>query len=86
MPRNCSSGPFWGRIFQHFSVHRGDTTRTMDTLSSLFRTIHLDSERFETVHTAVENVGGDFGEYDIIKVTLINFRHDHNREFKQVSV
>ncbi|MFS8026271.1 hypothetical protein Hanom_Chr16g01484861 [Helianthus anomalus] len=52
--RNCSSGSFWGRILQHFCDHRGDNSRTMDTLSSRFRVIRLDCERFEKVHTVVE--------------------------------
>ncbi|MFS7928408.1 hypothetical protein Hanom_Chr04g00320401 [Helianthus anomalus] len=64
----------------------GDTTQTVDTLSSHFRTIHLDSERFEMVHTAMENADGDHGEDEIIQVALINFRHEYNREFKYVSV
>ncbi|MFS7999229.1 hypothetical protein Hanom_Chr12g01163591 [Helianthus anomalus] len=85
-PRNRSSGPFGGIISQHFCVHMGDTTRTVDAFSSRFRTIRLDSERFETVYTAVENAGGDLGEDDKIQVALINFRHGYNRKFKHVSV
>ncbi|MFS8017287.1 hypothetical protein Hanom_Chr15g01378621 [Helianthus anomalus] len=40
----------------------GDTTRTVDALSSRFKVIHLDCERFEMVHTVVENAGDDLGE------------------------
>ncbi|MFS7963879.1 hypothetical protein Hanom_Chr08g00743521 [Helianthus anomalus] len=80
-PRNRSSGPFRGRIFQQFCVHKGDTTRTVDALSSRFMVICLDCKSSETVHTMVENAGGNLGEDDIIQVVLINFRHDHNHEF-----
>ncbi|KAJ0845122.1 hypothetical protein HanRHA438_Chr15g0710041 [Helianthus annuus] len=84
-PCNRSSGPFWRRIFQHFCVHRGDATRTVDVFSSRFRTIRLDVERFETMHTVMENAGGDLGEDDIIQVAFINFKHGYNHEFKHVS-
>ncbi|MFS8011623.1 hypothetical protein Hanom_Chr14g01311261 [Helianthus anomalus] len=70
-PRNRSSCPFWGRILQHFSI--GDHTRTVDAPSSRFRTIPMDRERFEQLHTAVEHQGGDFGEDDTIQVALINY-------------
>ncbi|MFS7986682.1 hypothetical protein Hanom_Chr11g01013181 [Helianthus anomalus] len=73
-PRNCSSGPFWGSIFQQFCIHRGDTTRTVDALSSRFKTIYLDSQRFETAHNVLENEGGDLAEDGIIQVVLINQR------------
>ncbi|MFS7963876.1 hypothetical protein Hanom_Chr08g00743491 [Helianthus anomalus] len=65
---------------------KGNTTRTVDALSSRFRVICLDCKRFETVHTVVENAGGNLREDDIIQVVLINFRHNHNHEFRHGSV
>ncbi|MFS8004460.1 hypothetical protein Hanom_Chr13g01226091 [Helianthus anomalus] len=61
MPGRRMSGPFWRKIRQHFCVYGGETTRTIDALSSRFRVIRLDCERFETIHTAVEHKGGDLG-------------------------
>ncbi|MFS7985433.1 hypothetical protein Hanom_Chr11g00998321 [Helianthus anomalus] len=68
-------GLFWGHIFQQVCIHRGDTTRAVDALSSCFRTIHLDSLRFETVHNAVQNDGGNLSEDDIMQVALVNYKH-----------
>ncbi|MFS8016091.1 hypothetical protein Hanom_Chr15g01364331 [Helianthus anomalus] len=84
-PRIRSSGPFWGSILQHFSIHRVDHTRTIDALSSCFRTIHMDCERFEQLHIAVEHQGSDLGKDDTIQVALIDYRHEVGREFKHVS-
>ncbi|MFS7908543.1 hypothetical protein Hanom_Chr01g00084401 [Helianthus anomalus] len=60
----------------------GDTTRTLDALSSRFRTIRLDSERFESVHNVVQNDSGDLSEDHVIQVALINYRHAFNHDFK----
>ncbi|MFS7987785.1 hypothetical protein Hanom_Chr11g01026981 [Helianthus anomalus] len=57
-----SSGPFRRSIRQHFQAYTGHNNRTVDSLSSRFRTIRLDCERFETIHTIVEIEGGDLGE------------------------
>ncbi|MFS7962845.1 hypothetical protein Hanom_Chr08g00731321 [Helianthus anomalus] len=60
----------------------GENNRTVDALSSRFRAIRLDYERFMTIHTVVEHKDGDLREDDIIQVALTNFRHKHHREFK----
>ncbi|MFS7992470.1 hypothetical protein Hanom_Chr12g01082591 [Helianthus anomalus] len=77
-----SSGPCWRTIRQHFQAYAGENNRTIDSLMSRFKTICLDCERFETIHTAVELEGGDLGEDNIIQVALINFWRVYHCEFK----
>ncbi|MFS8021719.1 hypothetical protein Hanom_Chr16g01430721 [Helianthus anomalus] len=85
MPRSWSSGPFWGRLLQHFSVHRGNHTRAINTLSFRIMKICMDCKRLEQLHTAVEHQWGDLGEDDTIQIALINYRHEVGCEFKHVS-
>ncbi|MFS7912023.1 hypothetical protein Hanom_Chr02g00124971 [Helianthus anomalus] len=85
MPGRRTSGAFLRTIRQHFCVHKGEITRMVDVLSSRFWVICLDCERFKTIHTAVKHECGDLWENGIIQVALINFRHEHHRDFKLVS-
>ncbi|MFS7999592.1 hypothetical protein Hanom_Chr12g01168181 [Helianthus anomalus] len=79
------SGPFWGRVFHQLCIHRDDTTRTVDALSLRFRTTRLYILRFETVHDAVQNDGGDLSEEGVIQVAPVDYMYKYNLDFKHVS-
>ncbi|MFS7934482.1 hypothetical protein Hanom_Chr05g00392051 [Helianthus anomalus] len=66
----------------HNSVVR---SRTVDALSSRFRVIRLDCEKFERYDKIVEDSSQDLGEEDIKAVALINYRHKEGHDFEHVT-
>ncbi|MFS7956629.1 hypothetical protein Hanom_Chr07g00656811 [Helianthus anomalus] len=76
VPREPTA-PFWEQILQQFCIHvrgGGDTTRTVNAISSRFKTIHLKSSRFEMIFNAIENDDGELTEDDVIQVALVDYK------------
>ncbi|KAJ0780439.1 hypothetical protein HanPI659440_Chr06g0237671 [Helianthus annuus] len=85
-PPRRGQGGLWVRVQQYFAQLRGpDHGRTVDALSSRFRVIRLDCEKFERYYKSVEDLSHDLGEEDIKAVALINYRHKEGHDFEHVS-
>ncbi|MFS7993283.1 hypothetical protein Hanom_Chr12g01092271 [Helianthus anomalus] len=70
------TGGLWLRVQQIFVQLRGpDHNRTIDTLSSRFRVVRLECQRFDRYFKKVEREMPDLVEDNQKEVTLINYRH-----------
>ncbi|MFS8008120.1 hypothetical protein Hanom_Chr14g01268991 [Helianthus anomalus] len=85
-PPPRGQGGLWVRVQQNFAKLRGpEHNRTVDALSSRFRVLRLECERFYQYFKKVETEMPDLGEDDQKEVALINYRHEERYDFKHVS-
>ncbi|KAJ0578058.1 hypothetical protein HanIR_Chr05g0243101 [Helianthus annuus] len=85
-PPRRGHGGLWVRVQQNFAQLRGpDHNRTVDALSSMFRVLRLECERFDRCFKKVETEMPDLGEDDQKEVALINYCHEERHDFKHVS-
>ncbi|KAF5809791.1 hypothetical protein HanXRQr2_Chr04g0161551 [Helianthus annuus] len=85
-PPPRGQGGLWLRVQQIFAQLRDpDHNRIVDALSSRFRVVRLECERFDRYFKKVEREMSDLVEDDQKEVALINNRHDEGHEFKHVS-
>ncbi|MFS7904639.1 hypothetical protein Hanom_Chr01g00038491 [Helianthus anomalus] len=79
-PPQRGHGGLWVRVQQIFGQFRGpDHNQTVDALSSRFRVLRLECERFDRYFKKVEREVPDLVEYDQKEVALINYRHDEGQ-------
>ncbi|MFS7985724.1 hypothetical protein Hanom_Chr11g01001941 [Helianthus anomalus] len=74
----------WVRA-QHAQLRGPGHNRSVDALSSRFRVVRLECERFDRYFKKVEREMPDLVEDDQKAVALINYRHDERHDFKHVS-
>ncbi|KAJ0586688.1 hypothetical protein HanIR_Chr04g0154631 [Helianthus annuus] len=82
-PRGHSG--LWVHVQQNFAQLCGsEHNRTVDALSSRFRVLRLECERFDRYFKKVETEMPDLGDDDQKEVALINYRHEERHDFKHI--